>query len=83
MALRIDFDGFWDWGTTRRIEGALRQCLGDPPSGEEWSVSVTSFGSYCVVLVKTNHQTRRKLFLLHPFELTEAIPNWLKQYPLQ
>jgi len=46
-------------------------------------VAVTSYGSYCIVLVKTAQQARRKLFFLRALELVEAIPIWLKQYPLR
>ena len=82
VSLQIDFDGLWNQGTMKRLESALRECI-DPPLGEVWSVSVTSFGSYCVVLVKATQQTRRKIFFLQAAELAEAIPVWLKQYPLQ
>lgn len=83
MSLHVDFDGLWDVQTKARIDRALRSCIGDPPQDEEWSALVTSYGSYCIVLVKTLQQTRRKLFLLRALELSEAIPGWLKQYPLQ
>jgi hypothetical protein len=82
MGLQIDFDGLWNQDTVERLESALRECI-DPPSGEVWSVSVTSFGSYCVVLLKATQQTRRKVFLLQAAELAEAVPVWLKLYPLQ
>jgi hypothetical protein len=83
MGLQIDFDGLWNQGTIERLESALRKCIGDPPPGEIWRVSVTSFGSYCVVLVKATQQTCRKVFFMKAAELAEAIPVWLKQYPLQ
>jgi len=82
MALQIDFVGLWDCGTRKRVEGALREGIGDPPSGESWNVSVNSFGAYCVVLAKATEHTRRKVFLLRAAELPEAIPVWLKQEPL-
>jgi hypothetical protein len=81
MGLQILFDGLWNQGTMKRLESSLRECI-DPPSGEAWSVTVTSFGSYCIVLVKATQQTCRKVFLLRAAELPEAIPAWLKQYPL-
>jgi hypothetical protein len=83
MTLKIDFDGLWDWGTKTRFESTLRECIGEAPGNEEWNVFVTSYGCYCVVLVKTPQHTRRKVFLLRALELVEAIPAWLKQYPLQ
>jgi hypothetical protein len=82
MGLQIDFEGLWNQGTMKRLENSLRECI-DPPPGEAWSVSVTSFGSYCIVLVRATQQTRRKVFLLQAAKLAEAIPVWLKQYPLQ
>jgi hypothetical protein len=83
MSLLIDFDGLWDGGSETRVESALRECIGQPPGDEEWSVAVTSYGSYCMVFVKTAQQTRRKMFFLSASELAEALPVWLKQYPLR
>lgn len=83
MGLRIDLDGVWDLEVRTRIEGAIRDCVGEPPSGEDWSVSVSIFDSYSVVIVKTTHQTRRKMFFSEVSKLSEAIPEWLQQYPLR
>ena len=83
MSLLIDFDGLWNGGTEARVENALRECIGQPPGDEEWNVAVTSYGSYCMVVVKTAQQTRRKMFFLSASELVEALPVWLKQYPLR
>jgi len=83
MSLQIAFDGLWDSATMRRIESALRSCIGEPPGNEEWTVAVTSFGSFCVVFVKAAQQTRRKVFFVRSLELAEAIPEWLGQYPLR
>ena len=83
MSLHINFDGVSDSGIQARIETAIRDCIGNPPRGEDWSVTVTSFGSGCTVVVKTPNQTRKKVFLLRASELPEAIPPWLRQYPLR
>jgi len=83
MSLHIDFDGLWDVQMKARLDSTLRACIGDPPGGQDWNVFVTSFGGFCTVLVKASQQTRRKVFLLHASELAEAIPDWLKQYPLR
>jgi hypothetical protein len=83
MGLHIEFDGIGDSETRVRIESALRQCICEPPEDEEWDVAVTSYGRYCIVLVKTAQQARKKLFFLRALELVEAIPIWLKQYPLR
>lgn len=82
MSLHIDFEGVWDVHTKVLVESALRACIGDLPEGAEWSVSVGSFGGYCTIIVKATQQTRRKVFLLRASELSEAIPDWLKAYPL-
>jgi len=81
MSLHIDFEGRWDVQLKARVDSTLRACIGDP--SEDWNVLVTSFGGFCTVLVKASQQTRRKVFLLHASELAEAIPDWLKQYPLR
>jgi hypothetical protein len=83
MSLQINFDGLWDCETYTRIESTLRECVGTPPGDDEWNVSVTSYGNFCVVLVKTLQQTRRKAFELCGLELAAAIPAWLKEYPLE
>jgi hypothetical protein len=83
VSLCVDFDGFWDTVVMKRIDDALRSCIGNPPDGEEWTVSLTSFSGYCVVFVKTLQQTRRKMFFLRASELVEAIPTWLELYPLR
>lgn len=83
MGLCIDFGGLWDVQTQEHIEDTIRTCIGDPPVGHEWSVLITSYGGFCVVLIKTTEQTRRKLFLLPAAELADAIPPWLDLYPLR
>ena len=52
MSLHVEFDGIRDSETLRRIENAIRQCMGDPPADEEWITSVTSFGYYCRIVVQ-------------------------------
>ena len=83
MSLTVNFEGLWTSDTKTRLEKALRECVGEPPGDEEWSLAVSSYGRYCIVLVKTAQQTRRKVFFLRAAELAEAIPMWLEQYPLQ
>jgi hypothetical protein len=83
MGLHIEVDGVWDLEARARIEGTIRDCVGEPPRDEEWTVSVSIFDSYSVVLVKTPHQTRRKMFFSEVSKLSEAIPEWLQQYPLR
>jgi len=83
MGLRIDFDGFGDMKARPRIEAAIRDCIGEPLADEDWNVSITTFGAYSVVSVKTLQQARRKMFYLNFSRLAEAIPEWLQQYPLR
>ena len=55
--LHIDFDGVWDVGTQSCLESALRTRIGEPPAGENWSEVATSFGNFCLVLLRTSLQT--------------------------
>lgn len=59
MSLHINFDGVSDSEIRARIETAIWDCIGDPPRDEDWSVTVTSFGNGCTVLVKTPNQRRK------------------------
>ena len=81
--LQIVFEGIRDSATKSRIETALRVSIGDPPENAEWNVTVTSYGSYCTVLLEATQQTRRMMFFLAPEKLPEAITMWLKQYPVR
>ena len=67
MSLHIEFDGIRDPETRKHLENSIRECMGDPSAAEEWITSVTSFGGYCTVVVKTLPQTRKKLFFLAAF----------------
>jgi hypothetical protein len=83
MSLEIQFGGLWDCKTETHVESTLRECVGDVPGNEKWKVSITSYGSYCVVLVKTPRQTCRKVFALMALASNDAIPAWLNEYPLK
>jgi len=83
MSLEIQFGGMWDCTTETHVERTLRECVGEVPDYEEWKVSVTCYGTYCVVLVKTPRQTCRKVFPLQGLASGEAIPAWLNGYPLK
>jgi hypothetical protein len=83
MAVEIDFKGLWEFGTMERFESTLRGCIGNPPENEEWSILVTSYGCYCVVLAKAPEHTCRKIFGLRSLEFIDAIPAWLEQRPLE
>ena len=67
----------------RRIESALQPCMVEVAAEQDCSIIVTSYGTYCSVLVKTANQTRRKIFLMRPVELAAAVPAWLRLYPFR
>ena len=81
MGLRIDFDGYWDDATRLLIGEAVRTCMGEPPGGENWSVSVDRTAAYCDLCVTTPRQTRRRMFFDELQMLPRAVCNWLKLYP--
>jgi len=85
MGLTFQFDGFWDTDIRGNIEHAIRECVGEPPNGEEWVVSIARSFPFqpCTVQVKTLNQTRSRLFFEHSSALSKAIPNWLMLYPLK
>lgn len=83
MGLHIDFNGVSDLEVRACIEGAVRECVGEPPRDEAWNVSVSALGGYSLVLVKTSHQTRKKIFFSDVSKLSEAISERLQRYPLR
>ena len=85
MGLIVDFNEGWDSQTKSKIERALRECLAEPPDGENWKVSlVAGFAySYCEVRVVTPNQTRSRLFFEDPHSLVTAVRDWLQLYPLR
>jgi hypothetical protein len=83
MGLHIDIDGVCDLKARTHIESAIRECIGEPPGDEDWNVSISGFGGYSVVVVRTPRQARRKMFFSNVWNLSEAIPEWLQQYPLR
>jgi hypothetical protein len=83
MSLQIEFQGAWGGEAARQIEKALRICIGEPPAGETWKVSLSHDSTFTEVLVKTLRQTRRQMFFVDVSELAKAIPDWLNQYPLR
>jgi hypothetical protein len=84
MSLSVNFTGYWDAATQRQLESAIRGCIGEPPRGEDWSVSLGRSSSliYCDVRVKTLHQTRSRMFVDDLSALPKAITGWLMSYPL-
>jgi len=85
LGLIIDFNEGWLSQTKNGIEEALRECIGEPPDGETWVVSLTAgFAQlYCEVRVRTASQTRTRFFFEEPHNLPNAIHDWIKLYPLR
>jgi len=84
MSLSLHFTGYWDAATQGQLEKAIRECIGEPPKDQEWSVSLSRSFSLlsCDVRVKTLHQTRSRMFLDDLSALPKAITDWLNLYPL-
>jgi len=85
LGLIIDFNEGWNSQTKGDIEDALRKCIGHPPDGETWVVSLTTgFAQhYCEVRVRTASQTRTRLFFEEPGNLPKTINDWINLYPLR
>jgi len=85
LGLIIDFNEGWNSQTKGDIEDALRKCIGQPPDGETWVVSLTTgFAQhYCEVRVRTASQTRTRLFFEEPGNLPKTINDWINLYPLR
>lgn len=87
MPLRVLFDGDWDArnkAIKEEIEKALHACIGDPPAGQVWFVSLFLSESlhFCEVKVRTPSQSRMRLFFEEPRALPKIIVDWIALYPL-
>jgi hypothetical protein len=85
LGLIVDFNEGWNSQRRIEIDAAIRECLAQPPDGENWRVSlVAGFApSYCEVRVKTPNQTRSRLFFEDPPSLAKAVTQWLRLYRLR
>jgi hypothetical protein len=82
MPLHIDIDGVLDLKAKAQIESSVRECVGDPPTDEEWNVSISRLDAQSVVVVRTPRQAVRKMFFSNLWDLSAAIPAWLQQHPI-
>ena len=82
MSLSLNFTGDWDAATQGELESAIRECIGEPPRGEDWSVSLRRSSFFCDVRFKTLRQTRSRMFMDDLSALSKAITDWLMAYPL-
>jgi hypothetical protein len=83
MGLHIDIDGVRDSNARTHIESTIRDYIGEPPKDEDWNVTINSSGGQSLVVVRTPRQAYRKMFFSTPWNLSEDIPEWLQQHPLQ
>jgi len=85
MGLLFEFNDGWDPQNRKKIEDAVRKCVGQPRNNDKWFVSVTTgfSGQFCEVQVMTPNQTRSHLFFEDPANLAEAIADWISMYPLR
>jgi len=85
MDLRVHFDGYWDPETRKRVEDAVRSCIGEPPADETWAISIVAGFSlqYFEVQLRTPDQTRSHLFFNGVEKLPKAITDWINIYPLR
>lgn len=81
--LAIVMDGV-DPRSRTDIESTIRKRLGEPPEGENWTLTITASPSglpYCRMVIKTPRHSRQ-LFAFESDDLAEEICEWLKSYPL-
>jgi hypothetical protein len=84
LSLIVEFNEGWDARTKIEVEGAVRQCIAEPPPGEHWIVSLAvSFPHCCDVRIKTPNQARARFFFEDSASLAQAITDWIKLYPLR
>ena len=83
MGLHVEIDGVRDSEAREQMESAIRECIGQLPNDENWDVSVSRKDRQSVLVVRTRHQARRKVFYLsNEWDLSEAIPAWLQEHPV-
>jgi len=83
MGLHIEIDGVRNSEAREHMESAIRECIGTQPNDEEWDVSVNRKDGQSVLVVRTPHQARRKVFFFSDeWHLLEAIPSWLQEHPV-
>jgi len=83
VGLHIEIDGVRNSQARAQMERAIRECIGQLPNEEEWDVSFNRKDGQSVLVVRTPHQARRKVFYFsNDWDLSEAIPAWLQEHPV-
>ena len=73
MAISIELNGISDLQIEDRIEGVIRDCIGDRPIEEDWKVQIHAWFGHCDVTVKAPTQTRERMFFDDIYVLPEKI----------
>jgi hypothetical protein len=82
MGLHIEIEGVRPLEAMEYIESTIRECIGELPKYEDWDVSINRKDHQSVVVVRTPHQARRKVFFSDVWNLSEDIPAWLHEHPV-
>ena len=83
MSLGIGIEGIADPAKRLDIETAIRECVGDPPGDEQWSIVAVFYEGSCTLLLKTPKLSRTKLLVYDGTEPTDVVRDWLRLYPMR
>lgn len=84
--LSITTDGFWHPSAKEALVSTVRDCVGEPPHGERWNLTISASPSglpYHRVTITTPNQRREKYFFDIDTDLGQSICAWLGSYPLR
>ena len=82
MTISIELNEISNPELKNRTEDAIRDCIENRPSDEDWKIWIHALGRSYRVVVKGPIQTRERLFFEEIRTLPERIRNWLELYPL-
>ncbi len=83
LTISIELNEISDLKIQKGIESVIRDCIGDRPKTEAWSVWIRTSGGHCQVTVKGPTQTRERFFFDDTHMLPEKIRDWLASYPFR
>lgn len=83
MAISVELNEISDLDIKRKIETAIRGCIGDRLKEGDWKVWIRDLAGPCQVTVVGPTQTRERFFYDDIRTLPEKIRNWLESYPLR
>jgi hypothetical protein len=83
LAISIELNEISDLEISKRIEGVIRDCIGDQPKEEDWQVWIHAGAGHCRVVVKGPAQKRERFFFEDAQALGEKIRAWLESYPFR